>query len=169
MGPAPDTTLGPHVFGVNYFSNRWVVRVLHSRITGFTGNRLVSPEIGLCSAGRCLQTAFDPPEIGLQVGSPFVVSVHGSAGFAPSGDLPHQSLSLSLPILPLSLIHSLNRSQCLFNETEKEENKKKEREEKKKKKEKERLGSHSVSLSDSPPLSFCYPDKQEERKSFNKD
>jgi len=65
------------------------------------------------TTGRRRQPAVVPPEIGLPVGFPFVGSTHGSAGFAPSGDLPHQSVflsvSLSLSRFCLSLFFTLSR------------------------------------------------------------
>jgi hypothetical protein len=70
----------------------------------------VSPKIGLCSAGRRRKPAVDSPEIELPVGSPFIGSAHGSAGFAPSSDLPHQSVSLSLSRFCLSLSIGFNVS-----------------------------------------------------------
>jgi hypothetical protein len=39
-----------------------------TRVSGLTGNRLVSQEISLCSAGRRRQPAVDPPVMGLPVG-----------------------------------------------------------------------------------------------------
>jgi hypothetical protein len=108
----------------------------------------VSPKIGLCSAGRRRKPAVDSPEIELPVGSPFIGSAHGSAGFAPSSDLPHQSVSLSLSRFCLSLSIGFNVSW-----TKQRKKKTGRRKEKKKNKERGRLGSHSVSLSDSPTLS----------------